>query len=122
MSNKAVAKSIYDAFGPGGLLGAKAELDRTGYLSSEELARVLETHPDEPLPDWFRDYLVRRLRDQARKPTGPRPASQDIGQRALLLLARQAYKRAHHAARFLIANRRRIVALRRQTLPKAEAT
>jgi len=122
MSNKAVAKSIYDAFGPGGLLGAKAELDRTGYLSSEELAQVIEAHPDEPLPDWFRDYLVRRLRGQARKPTGPRPAAQDENQRTRLLMAKLAYKRAYRAARFLIANRDRIVALRRQTLPKAEAT
>jgi len=122
MSDKAAQNSIYSAFGPGGLAGAKAELDSAGYLSDEELAQVIEAHPDEPLPDWFRDYLVRRLRGQARKPTGPRPAAQDENQRTRLLMAKLAYKRAYRAARFLIANRDRIVALRRQKLPKAEAT
>jgi len=95
MSDKAARNSIYSAFGPGGLAGAKAELDSAGYLSDEELAQVIEAHPDEPLPDWFRDYLVRRLRGQARKPTGPRPAAQDENQRTRLLMAKLAYKRAY---------------------------
>ena len=39
-------------------------------LSAEQLASLLERHPQEPLPDIFREYLIGMLRQNATLPRG----------------------------------------------------
>jgi hypothetical protein len=120
MTADAPRPSIYDAYGEGGFAWAQISLNEAGFLSDEELATVLEKNPGQPLPAWLREYLVRRLRRQVRKKTGPKPGPGAELKRHELLLARLLYRKALPIFQYLVARRRRAAGKAGVTLPRAE--
>lgn len=63
-----------------------------GYLSGDQLARLVEAIAGQPLPPWLANYLARFLRGQVRRPKGRPPASKAALEISLWMADRLYYR------------------------------
>ena len=52
---------------------AEQLLKRRGFLSGEELAKLIEVSAGQALPPWLTEYLARHLKGKIKRPKGRRP-------------------------------------------------
>jgi hypothetical protein len=67
------ARKVYAEFRAGTFENLVRRLGRGQHVSGDELALVLRSNPEVPVPPLVREYLCRCLEDKVRKPRGRRP-------------------------------------------------
>ncbi len=62
--------SLYDLYGPTGLLNLERSIAKGKIPTAAELANVLEANSQKPLPPWFIAMVVKSLRGELKKRPG----------------------------------------------------
>jgi hypothetical protein len=69
--------SLYDLYGPTGLLNLERSIGEGKIPTAAELAAVLEANSEKPLPPWFIAVVVKSLRGELKKRPG-RPKANSL--------------------------------------------